>query len=133
MDKLKLTEEEWKLRLTPDQYNILREKGTENCFKGEYDKFFEEGIYECAGCGLQLYTSEQKFDSGCGWPAFSDNILGAVEKETENEYITEITCYRCGGHLGHLFVGEGQSKTNVRHCVNSASLKFKAGKNFNKN
>eukprot|EP01121_Diplochlamys_sp_Union-15-3_P007280 TRINITY_DN1839_c0_g1_i1.p1 TRINITY_DN1839_c0_g1~~TRINITY_DN1839_c0_g1_i1.p1 ORF type:complete len:135 (-),score=26.30 TRINITY_DN1839_c0_g1_i1:19-423(-) len=127
-DKVVLSEKEWKAKLTPFQYKVLREKGTERAFTGEYDKFFEDGIYVCAGCGAELYTAEQKFKSGCGWPAFYDNVKGAVKQYEDTSHgmtRTEIVCARCEGHLGHVFKGEGyKTPTNSRHCVNSVSIKF---------
>eukprot|EP01097_Dermamoeba_algensis_P001999 TRINITY_DN178_c0_g1_i1.p1 TRINITY_DN178_c0_g1~~TRINITY_DN178_c0_g1_i1.p1 ORF type:complete len:143 (+),score=22.64 TRINITY_DN178_c0_g1_i1:961-1389(+) len=123
-----LSEEEWRVKLTPQQFRILREKDTERPGTGEYNKHKEKGIYNCAGCDAPLYTSETKFDSGCGWPAFFDAIPGALK--TEDDYSmgrkrTEIMCARCGGHLGHVFKGEGfPTPTDERHCVNSISLRF---------
>eukprot|EP01025_Chloroclados_australasicus_P019196 TRINITY_DN2039_c0_g1_i1.p3 TRINITY_DN2039_c0_g1~~TRINITY_DN2039_c0_g1_i1.p3 ORF type:complete len:179 (+),score=21.58 TRINITY_DN2039_c0_g1_i1:68-604(+) len=118
----------WKKLLTAEEYHVLRQKGTEPPGTGKYDKFFEEGEYVCAGCKTPLYTSEQKFNSGCGWPAFYDNKEGAVERFTDTSLgmqRTEIVCQNCGAHLGHVFKGEGfPTPTNERHCVNSVSLKF---------
>ncbi|KAB5541192.1 hypothetical protein DKX38_014166 [Salix brachista] len=93
---------------------------------GEYDKFFEEGVYNCAGCETPLYRSTTKFNSGCGWPAFYDGLPGAINRNPDPDGMRiEITCAACGGHLGHVFKGEGfQTPTNERHCVNSISLKF---------
>ncbi|PWZ08779.1 Peptide methionine sulfoxide reductase B3, chloroplastic [Zea mays] len=120
------SEEEWEAILTPEQFNILRLKGTEYPGTGEYDKFFEEGIYKCAGCGTPLYKSSTKFNSGCGWPAFYEGLPGAIRQTPDPDgRRTEITCTACGGHLGHIFKGEGfKTPTNERHCVNSISLKF---------
>uniref|UniRef100_A0A2N9IUC4 MsrB domain-containing protein n=1 Tax=Fagus sylvatica TaxID=28930 RepID=A0A2N9IUC4_FAGSY len=188
------TEEEWRAVLSPEQFRILREKGTELKGTGEYDKFFEEGVYNCAGCGTPLYKSTTKFDSGCGWPAFFEGFPGAITRTPDpdgrrteitctllllkgtGEYDkffeegvyncagcgtplyksttkfnsgcgwpaffegfpgaitrtpdpdgrrTEITCTACGGHLGHVFKGEGfKTPTDERHCVNSVSIKF---------
>ncbi|EES18201.1 hypothetical protein BDA96_09G138700 [Sorghum bicolor] len=120
------SEEEWQAILTPEQFNILRRKGTEYPGTGEYDKFFEEGIYKCAGCGTPLYKSSTKFNSGCGWPAFYEGLPGAIKQTPDPDgRRTEITCTACGGHLGHIFKGEGfKTPTNERHCVNSISLKF---------
>ena len=110
------------------KYNILREKGTERAGSGQYNKHYEAGVYKCAGCGEPLYTSDTKFDSGCGWPAFYDEIPGTIERHEDNAFgmrRVEITCAKCGGHMGHEFKGEGfPTPTNSRHCVNSASIKF---------
>jgi len=127
------SEEEWRAVLSPQQFKILREKGTEAAFKGEYDKHYPaEGVYACAGCGTPLYTATTKFKSGCGWPAFYDAIPGAVTRHEDNTWgmqRTEITCSACGGHLGHVFKGEGfKTPTDERHCVNSISLAFKDDK-----
>ncbi|XP_040996163.1 peptide methionine sulfoxide reductase B5-like [Juglans microcarpa x Juglans regia] len=120
------TEEEWRAVLSPEQFRILRNKGTELKGTGEYDKFFEEGIYSCAGCGTPLYKSTTKFNSGCGWPAFYEGFPGAITRTPDPDgRRTEITCTACGGHLGHVFKGEGfKTPTDERHCVNSVSIKF---------
>ncbi|KAJ1911471.1 Peptide methionine sulfoxide reductase B5 [Tieghemiomyces parasiticus] len=122
------SEQEWQAILSPEQFRILREKGTEAPGTGEYNKFNEPGVYTCAGCGTPLYKSTTKFDSGCGWPAFFDAIPGAVHRQPDNSggrQRTEITCTACGGHLGHVFKGEGfDVPTDERHCVNSVSVKF---------
>lgn len=110
---------------------MIREKGTERAGTGEYDKFYQEGVYTCRACGNPLYTSEAKFKSGCGWPAFDDEIPGSVERHEDKAFgmvRTEITCAKCGGHLGHVFKGEGFTPTNTRHCVNSLSIKFEPKK-----
>lgn len=109
----------------------MRQKGTEPAGTGEYDKFYEEGVYKCRGCGTPLFTSDSKFSSGCGWPAFDAEIPGAVDRHTDTAYgmvRTEITCSNCGGHLGHVFKGEQFTATNERHCVNSLSVKFEPKK-----
>jgi len=128
MSNFKLSDEEWRVKLTPEQFKVLREKGTERPGTGEYNKHYEKGVYTCAGCDTPLYTSETKFDSGCGWPAFYDAIPGALEIHEDTSHgmrRTEIVCKACGGHLGHVFKGEGFSTpTDERHCVNSISLKF---------
>ncbi|KAK3420278.1 hypothetical protein EUGRSUZ_G01088 [Eucalyptus grandis] len=120
------SEEEWQAVLSPEQFRILRQKGTEYPGTGEYDKFSEEGVYNCAGCGTPLYRSTTKFNSGCGWPAFYEGLPGAITSTPDPDGMrTEITCTACGGHLGHVFKGEGFSTpTDERHCVNSISLKF---------
>ncbi|KAG7541964.1 Peptide methionine sulfoxide reductase MrsB [Arabidopsis thaliana x Arabidopsis arenosa] len=119
-------EEEWRAILSPEQFRILRQKGTEYPGTGEYNKLFDDGIYCCAGCGTPLYKSTTKFDSGCGWPAFFDGLPGAINRTPDPDgRRIEITCAACGGHLGHVFKGEGfPTPTDERHCVNSISLKF---------
>uniref|UniRef100_A0A0C9RV99 Peptide-methionine (R)-S-oxide reductase n=1 Tax=Wollemia nobilis TaxID=56998 RepID=A0A0C9RV99_9CONI len=120
------SEEEWQAVLSPEQFRILRQKGTELPGTGEYNKVFEDGIYKCAGCGTALYKSTTKFDSGCGWPAFFEGLPGAIKRTPDPDgRRVEITCAACGGHLGHVFKGEGFSTpTDERHCVNSISIKF---------
>lgn len=118
----------WKEILTPEEYAVLRGKGTERAGVGEYNKLYDEGVYVCRACGNPLYTSETKFNSGCGWPAYYDHIPGAVERIEDNAYgmkRVEIVCAKCHGHLGHVFEGEGfPTPTNERHCVNSISTRF---------
>lgn len=124
------TDSEWKAILTDEEYRILREKGTERPFSGKYDGHFEEGEYVCAGCGETLYTSQTKYNSGCGWPAFSDGIEGKIDESKDISFgmpRTEIICSNCGGHLGHVFK-DGPAPTGLRHCVNSVSLDFKPKK-----
>lgn len=124
--KVQKTEEEWKKELTPDQYAILRQKGTERPFTGEYNNFYEKGTYVCAACGTKLFESGTKFDGHCGWPSFDKAIPGTVEyhKDVSHGMIrTEILCANCGGHLGHVF-DDGPTETGDRYCVNSISLKF---------
>ncbi|WOG82580.1 hypothetical protein DCAR_0101745 [Daucus carota subsp. sativus] len=120
------SEDEWRAVLSPEQFRILRQKGTEYPGTGEYDKFFNDGIYTCAGCGTALYKSTTKFNSGCGWPAFFEGLPGAINRHPDPDgRRIEITCAACGGHLGHVFKGEGfGTPTDERHCVNSVSLKF---------
>jgi len=125
--RVNLSDEEWQKKLTPEEYHILREKGTERPFTGEYDKFYEEGIYKCAGCDTELFTSDTKYNSGCGWPAFYESMPGKIEEIEDNSFgmtRIEITCENCGGHLGHVF-NDGPKPTGIRYCVNSASLDFK--------
>jgi len=122
------TESEWEDELTPEQYHILREKGTELPFSGEYDSVFDAGTYSCAACGTKLFDSETKFDAECGWPSFYDAIPGTVELHEDDSLgavRTEVTCATCGGHLGHVFEGEGLDvPTDQRYCINSLSLQF---------
>ncbi|KAK8189995.1 Mss4-like protein, partial [Phyllosticta capitalensis] len=126
---VKKSNEEWRAVLSPEQFRVLRTAGTEAPFSGEYDKHMPSGgTYNCAGCSAPLYTASQKFKSGCGWPAFFDTVPGAVVRHEDSTFgmvRTEIVCANCGGHLGHVFKGEGYpTPTDERHCVNSVSLKF---------
>ena len=120
------TDEQWREQLTEQQYRILREAGTEPAFSGEYVEHFEDGTYRCAGCGNVLFDSGKKYESGCGWPAFSDTKRGAVTTHVDLSHgmiRKEVRCAQCGGHLGHLF-GDGPQPTGKRYCINSAALDF---------
>ena len=132
-NKNNLSEQEWKEKLTPEEYHILREKGTERPFTGEYDKFYKDGTYKCAGCGTELFSSSSKYDSGCGWPAFYEAIPEKIEESEDNSFgmkRIEITCENCGGHLGHVF-NDGPQPSGLRYCVNSISLDFESGDDDN--
>lgn len=123
------SETEWKQQLSPEQYNILRLKGTEQPGTGKYYAHSEKGIYTCAGCGSELFNSDQKFDSHCGWPSFDNNIAGGDRVKQIKDFShgmirTEIVCVNCGGHLGHIF-NDGPTPSGQRYCVNSLSLNFK--------
>ena len=130
MPKIEKPEAEWKETLTPEQYHVLREKGTERAFTGKYWNLKEDGTYLCAGCGAELFTSDTKFDSGCGWPSFFDaldkNKIVETEDRSHGMHRIEVTCANCGGHLGHVFP-DGPRPTGLRYCINSASLDFKKG------
>jgi peptide-methionine (R)-S-oxide reductase len=126
-NKVVKTDAEWRAELSPEQYRVLRQKGTEAPFTGEYDRVFEPGTYLCAGCGAELFTSGAKYDSGCGWPAFYEPLgADSVEEETDLSHgmvRTEVTCASCGGHLGHVFP-DGPRPTGLRYCINSAALEL---------
>jgi peptide-methionine (R)-S-oxide reductase len=125
---VKKSDAAWKEELSPERYYVLREKGTERPGTGEYNKFYpKEGHFVCGGCGQPLYSAQAKFDSGCGWPAFDRIVDGAVVTQTDTSLgmrRVEIMCGGCGGHLGHVFEGEGFTETMERHCVNSLSVKY---------
>ncbi|MBL0052160.1 MAG: peptide-methionine (R)-S-oxide reductase MsrB [Bacteroidetes bacterium] len=127
-EKVIKTEEEWKKILSPEQYKVLREKGTERPFTGEYNLHHENGIYTCGACGNELFTSDMKFDSGCGWPSFDREIEGnkidTIRDISFGMIRKEIVCNKCGSHLGHVF-DDGPTDTGLRYCVNSLSLNFK--------
>lgn len=126
-DKLDMPEEEWRQRLTPEQYHILREAGTERAFTGKYEKNKAAGIYHCAGCGIPLFASDEKYDSGSGWPSFTAPLESDVVEElrdiSHGMVRTEVRCARCSGHLGHVFP-DGPGPEGLRYCINSASLDF---------
>ena len=124
-EKIEKTEAEWKNTLTPEQYHILREKGTERAFTGKYADTHDTGVYRCAACGNPLFSSETKFESGSGWPSFYKPVAEeAVATEADNKFgmtRTEVLCARCGGHLGHVFP-DGPKPTGLRYCMNSCAL-----------
>ena len=126
-DKIELTEEQWREKLSPEQYQVLRQGGTERAFTGKYEKNKAEGVYKCAGCGLPLFESDTKYDSGSGWPSFTapaaDSAVDEHRDTTHGMVRTEVTCARCAGHLGHVFP-DGPGADGLRYCINSASLDF---------
>lgn len=126
-EKIVRSEEEWKRLLTPEQYRVLREKGTEPPFSGRYEGFKERGVYRCAACGALLFPSETKFDSGSGWPSFFAPAEGGMIATQSDRYWgmrrTEVLCGRCGSHLGHVF-RDGPQPTGLRYCINSVALEF---------
>lgn len=126
-EKLNLSETEWREKLSPEQYTILRQKGTERAFTGKYEKNKQAGMYKCAGCGLPLFESDTKYDSGSGWPSFTapagEGAVDAYRDVSHGMARTEVTCARCAGHLGHVFP-DGPGPEGLRYCINSASLDF---------
>jgi peptide-methionine (R)-S-oxide reductase len=131
VSEIKRTDAEWRAQLNPGQYHVLREKGTEPAFTGAHWSRKDDGVYTCAGCGTPLFDSQAKYDSGTGWPSFSDPADGqAVETETDRSHgmsRTEVLCRTCGGHLGHVFP-DGPRPTGLRYCINSAALAFEPRK-----
>lgn len=130
MDKITLTDEEWRAKLSAEQYRILRQAGTERAFTGEYDHTFADGTYLCAGCGTELFGSGEKYNSGCGWPAFTAPVDGEAinnyEDTSHGMRRVEVRCSRCDGHLGHVFP-DGPGENGLRYCINSGALEFKPG------
>ena len=126
--KVVKSEEEWRKVLSPEQYRVLRQKGTERAFTGEYDHTFAPGTYACAACGNELFTSDTKFNSGCGWPAFyaakAGDRVTLTPDHSHGMTRVEVTCARCGSHLGHIFNDAPDQPTGPRYCINSVSLKF---------
>jgi len=125
-EKIVKTDAEWRAKLTPEEYRILRRKGTERAFTGKFDHHFKDGTYTCKGCGTPLFLSATKYNSGCGWPAFFKSIDNTIDETRDNSLgmvRIEITCKKCGGHLGHIF-DDGPNPTGLRYCVNSASMDF---------
>ncbi|MCW4115144.1 peptide-methionine (R)-S-oxide reductase MsrB [Aurantimonas sp. MSK8Z-1] len=126
---LSLSDEEWKKRLTPEQYAVLRQEGTERPFTSPLNHNKEAGLYTCAGCDHPVYSSATKFDSGTGWPSFWEAVAGGVGTSSDYKLLyprTEVHCANCGGHLGHVF-DDGPKPTGMRHCINGVALSFKAG------
>jgi peptide-methionine (R)-S-oxide reductase len=130
-DTINKSEAEWRKELTPEQYHILREKGTERAFTGAYFNTKEKGKYLCAACGTELFSSETKYDSGTGWPSFwapiSDSNVATEEDRSFGMRRTEVHCAKCGGHLGHIF-DDGPDPTGLRYCINSVSLRLEKGR-----
>ena len=129
VDPKYLTDDQWRQKLSPEQFHVLREKGTERAFTGKYDKNRAEGEYRCAGCGEILFESDAKYDSGCGWPAFTAPAEGAPVEEhrdvSHGMIRTEVVCANCDGHLGHVFPDGPREAGGLRYCINSACLDFK--------
>lgn len=128
MEKLNLSDAEWRERLTPEQYHILREAGTERAFTGAYEKLKDAGVYLCAGCGAELFDSARKYDSGSGWPSFTEPVAGEIIDEhvdtSHGMRRVEVRCARCDSHLGHVFP-DGPGENGLRYCINSASMEFR--------
>lgn len=127
-EKIERTADEWRERLSDEQYRVLREKGTERPFTNKFDEHFEPGVYSCAACGQELFESDAKFNSGCGWPAFyaakAEDRVNLIRDTSHGMTRTEVTCARCDSHLGHIFDDAPQTPTGQRYCINSLSLTF---------
>lgn len=133
MDPINKTNQEWQKELTPEQYAVLREKATEAPFTGKYVNNHDEGVYQCAACGQQLFSSDTKFDSGTGWPSFTDPMnlenVELIEDTSHGMHRTEVVCKKCGSHLGHVFDDGPQDKGGKRFCINSCALNFQKENN----
>ena len=127
-DPKDISDAQWREKLSPEQYHVLRDAGTERAFTGQYDKHFEDGSYRCAGCGEVLFESDSKYNSGCGWPAFTRPAQSeGIEERRDTSHgmiRTEVLCNNCGGHLGHVFPDGPPDQGGLRYCINSASLDF---------
>src|SRR5215510_8259812 len=128
MEKVNLTEAEWRERLTPEEYHVLRQAGTERAFTGEYVDTKTRGVYRCRACGAELFSSDTKFDSHCGWPSFytplAEDRVRYIKDRSHGMVRVEVRCARCDSHLGHVFEGEGYTAKNARYCINSISVRL---------